>query len=666
MREPYPTAMTSMSKHTKALLVILFAAALIRFVIVLNLPILFIANAGHDDGLFMRLASTLASGNWLGEFSQFTLMKGPGYPAFLTVTSLSGLPLSATHALFQIAAIAVTAWAVYRLTESRAIAALTFFILTFYPVGFMPELLRVVRDQIYWAQSLLIFSLFAILSFTPPRGRSAAMLVAGLAGLILGWAWLTREEGIWFIPGLGLLAAGAILIHRKERNELLALARNFCIAAVGFIAVNAAFMTENLIAYGSFVGVDFKEHNFQSVLEALDDVDVGPVIPYLPVPLAARAEVAKISPTFAPLSIALAPGGASFGWSAVGCSIYKQTCGDIAGGWFMWALRDAAALNNFYQSPKTAAENFGKIANDIVAACTDGRLHCHRRWVSYMPRVTGRQWLSIPHSLLAVADKVSFLNAPIPVMTNRSSVRTEEFERFWTFLNYPHVYTADQSGGETIVRGWYHDSQSAEWPVFKAYAGNGQEIPTSMTRQASPDIRQHFSDERADNNRFQMSFRCPNTCTIAALMNQRPNLRVAVDRNQSMSVASGSAVLFVDSVSGDGRGISFVNPGEKLAAHIRAGLVRLYRILMPLLLITGLIAAATASWRAVSTRAFDAMLLTALAAWAFVSTRIVILALIDVSSFPAANILYSSPANNMAVVAAFLSIAALVVKPFPA
>ena len=201
MREPYPTAMTSMSKHTKALLVILFAAAVIRFVIVLNLPILFIANAGHDDGLYMRLATTLASGNWLGEFSQFTLMKGPGYPIFLAVTSLSGLPASATHALFQIAAIAVTAWAAYRLTASRATAALMFLTLIFYPVGFMPELQRVFRDQIYWAQTLLIFTLFTILFFTPPRGRSAAIFVAGLAGLILGWAWLTREEGDWFIPG---------------------------------------------------------------------------------------------------------------------------------------------------------------------------------------------------------------------------------------------------------------------------------------------------------------------------------------------------------------------------------------------------------------------------------------------------------------------------------
>lgn len=96
-------------------------------------------------------------------------MKGPGYPAFLAVTSLSGLPLSAMHALFQIVATAVTAWGAYRLTASRTIAALVFLTLIFYPVGIMPELQRVFRDQIYWAQTLLIFSLFTLLFFAPPR-----------------------------------------------------------------------------------------------------------------------------------------------------------------------------------------------------------------------------------------------------------------------------------------------------------------------------------------------------------------------------------------------------------------------------------------------------------------------------------------------------------------
>src|ERR1700722_18056994 len=122
-------------KLTGPLLVLLIAVAVVRLAIVLNLPILFLPQAGHDDGLFMRLGASLASGNWLGDFSQFTLMKGPGYPAFLAMTSFSGLSVAATHGLFQFAAIALAAWAVYALTSSRATAVVTLIILAFYPIG---------------------------------------------------------------------------------------------------------------------------------------------------------------------------------------------------------------------------------------------------------------------------------------------------------------------------------------------------------------------------------------------------------------------------------------------------------------------------------------------------------------------------------------------------
>ncbi|THD73090.1 MAG: hypothetical protein E7813_03485 [Bradyrhizobium sp.] len=640
-------------------------AAIVRFIVVLNLPILFLPGAGHDDGLYMRLAANLASGRWLGEFNQFTLMKGPGYPVFLALSGLSGLPVSATHALFQFAAIVVTAWAVYRLTASHAIAALTFVSLTFYPVGFMPELLRVVRDQIYWAQTLLVFSLLAVVFFAPPRGGFGAALVAGFAGLILGWAWLTREEGVWLIPGLGLLAAGAILIHRRQRRELLALARNIGVTAIGFVAVNAAFMTGNHFAYGSFVGVDFKERNFKSTLEALEDVDAGPVIPYVPVSNTVRAEVAKVSPAFAPLSAALAPGQLIFArWNKAGCSIYRETCGDIAGGWFMWALRDAAAESKFYRTPAAASENFGKIVSAIVAACSDGRLRCHHRWLSYMPPLTARDRAAIPGALLAVIDRIIFFRPPMPAVVYPSFIKSSD-EQYLTFLHNPRIDTPVQRSYDMTVRGWFRDPYSSDWPAFKAYAEQDVEIPSSTTRLASPDLQQHFSDPSADQNRYEMSFRCPNTCTIAAPTSGHQDVRITVDRDRPMEASSGSAVLYVDSVTG-ANASRLINPGETFAGRVRLWLVRIYKILMPPLIFAGLFAAAIAICRAVRARALDAVLVAAFAAWALVATRVVILALIEASSLPAVNDLYAAPAIYLAVVAAFLSIAALHDRPQPA
>ena len=277
---------------------------------------------------------------------------------------------------------------------------------------------------------------------------------------------------------------------------------------------------------------------------------------------------------------------------------------------------------------------------------------------SYMPPMTGRQWASLPRTLVAAVEMIArppLAGAATP--SSSTSVISDDFDRYWTFLNNPRVKTVDPNR-ETTVSGWYYDSQSTQWPVFKAYAAvGGQEIPLSLTRQASPDLQRYFSDDRPAHNRFQMMFRCPDTCAIAALISDRSELRLALDRNQGLSVASGSARLYVDSMSGNVTG--FINRGEELAASARFGLIRLYNGLLPFLLLVGLIAAVAASWRAVRVRALHAVLLTALAAWALVATRIVLLALIDVSSFPAISIDYSAPANYLAIVAAFLSIAAI-------
>src|ERR1700722_5345618 len=644
-------------KLTGPLLVLLIAVAVIRLAIVLNLPMLFLPKAAHDDGLFMRLGASLASGNWLGAFSQFTLMKGPGYPAFLATTNFSGLSIAATHGLFHFAAIALAAVAVYALTSSRATAVVTLIILAFYPIGFMPELLRVVRDQIYWAQTILVLLLFAVVFLAPPRARCAAVIVAGLAGLILGWAWLTREEGVWYLPGLGLLLAGAIVIRRSERSELLALARNLGVAAAAFLVIYGTFIAGNRLVYGSFVGVDFKERNFESTLELLADVDAGPRLAYVPVTNIARAEIAKVSPAFAPLSKALAPGQPIFvGWNSTGCVVYPGTCGDIAGGWFMWALRDAAAENGFYRSPAIASESFGRIASEIAAACSTGRLNCRHRWLSYLPPLTIGQGAALPSATLSVLDQITFLDPSLPALAEKSSMRSRD-AAYLAFLNEPYIDPPVQRSYQVIVRGWYRDTESSDWPVFKAYAEQGLEIPSSTTRLASPDLQGHFSDPAADHNRFEISFLCPNICVVAAFGAQHRELRITVDRDGPTSAISGSAVLYVDSVA-SANASQFANPAQNLAARARLWLVRIYKILIPVLSITGVFAAVAAIWRAVKRRTLDVVLLTALAAWTLVVTRIVLLALIEVSSFPAASMRYAAPASYLAVIAAILSIVA--------
>ena len=64
-------------------------------------PVVGYAHAGHDDELFLRLAEYIVNGQWLGPYSQFTLMKGCGYPLFIAGVFKLGLPLPlAEHSFY--------------------------------------------------------------------------------------------------------------------------------------------------------------------------------------------------------------------------------------------------------------------------------------------------------------------------------------------------------------------------------------------------------------------------------------------------------------------------------------------------------------------------------------------------------------------------------------
>ena len=99
----------------------------------------------------------------------------------------------------------------------------------------------------------------------------------------------------------------------------------------------------NFAAYRTWAIVDFKGGGYSRAVNALQSVRTGPPVAYVPVPAKVRARVYTASPTFASLRPYLeGPNGEVY--RHVSCEVYATTCGDYAGGWFIWALRDAAAF----------------------------------------------------------------------------------------------------------------------------------------------------------------------------------------------------------------------------------------------------------------------------------------------------------------------------------
>ena len=74
------------------------------------------------------------------------------------------------------------------------LSGLLFALLLWHPVLLSAHLLRVLREEIYSGQALLILAAFVTILFIP-LGKWRRILFSVLCGAILGWFWLTPGRG---------------------------------------------------------------------------------------------------------------------------------------------------------------------------------------------------------------------------------------------------------------------------------------------------------------------------------------------------------------------------------------------------------------------------------------------------------------------------------------
>jgi len=65
------------------------------------------------------------------------------------------------------------------------------------------------------------------------------------------------------------------------------------------------------------------------------------------------------------------------GWSRFGCD-YMGICNELAGGWTVWVIRDAAASIGMHDTADKAAGFYRDIARDIERGCSAGTVACTR------------------------------------------------------------------------------------------------------------------------------------------------------------------------------------------------------------------------------------------------------------------------------------------------
>jgi hypothetical protein len=370
-----------------ALFVPLFGLALVKIWLVSGQQLQAIAFASHDDELFANLGHALVHGDWLGTYNSLTLAKGPFYPMYLAACRLVHLPLPLAQHLLYVLACATLLAALRPLVARPVVLVALYAVLLFNPMSYASAVLRVIRDGIYPAETLLVIScLVGLYGYRDRPLRQLAGWAVGL-GLALAAFWLTREEAVWLAPAGALLLGAFVLRLVVSRPAWWAARLALLVMPVALWGgAEAVICAINQHKYGVYTSCEHREANFLAAYGALCRVEHDNWQRFVPVPREVRERIYAVSPTFKELQPILEGelGRRWQGWSRDNCA--DTPPGEIARGWFSWALRNAVLDAGYYKDGKTASAFYARLADEVNRACDSGRLPAGPRRDTMMPR----------------------------------------------------------------------------------------------------------------------------------------------------------------------------------------------------------------------------------------------------------------------------------------
>lgn len=391
----------------------------------------------HDDRLFLNQAESILAGAWLGPYHAVTLAKGPVYPLFIAFAAWSGLSLQVAEVLLHALAAAVLVAAVAPWVRRGDLRLLLFAVLLFEPHALSAEVLaRVLRVAIQPALTLL--TLAGAIGLVARADRKPRVLwpwalLTGLAGSAF---WYSREEGIWLAPSvLLLLGTAAVIAWRAQTGRRVAWLACLVLPLLILQGAKQTLRTINQHHYGVPFGIDVHDGTFPDAYGAMLRVTPVNPIPGVPASVEARHAMYDVSPTFAELRDEI-EGPMTRVWARAGWRDPSDPHAgrEIRGGWYQWAIRQAAETVGWYASATEAEAKWQKVADELNTAVDEGRLPGGAQRRGFFPVWHPAYTAALPTALSRAADMIVRCNDFKPHFL-ASNGPPEEIAHFTALLN---------------------------------------------------------------------------------------------------------------------------------------------------------------------------------------------------------------------------------------
>jgi len=362
--------------------------------------------APHDALNFVAHAHAILAGAWFGHYGSLTLIKGPVFPLYLAAISELGVSVNLAHQLTYLFACGIACIAIAPLLRNDKALVVIGLVLAFNPMTYDSVAWVTYRSHISGSLSLLTVACLIALYVRRTRSTRARLRWSIGLGFSLAALWLTREEGVWIVPSLGIIGGAAVLYSWRNPQSESHAPIVIIPCAIWALSI-ATIQTINGAVYGWPVSTEFQSEEFLSAYSSLERISHPTGDRTVPVPKFSREAAYRVSPLARQLEPFIDGAQAERGWFIAGCQA-GYGCTDIAGGWFEWAFRGAVDLAGYYTTGPNARAYYVGLAGEIDRACDRGEIACDPKRNSYVPRLSGQGALIGQHAFLGIRRFAQF------------------------------------------------------------------------------------------------------------------------------------------------------------------------------------------------------------------------------------------------------------------
>lgn len=427
------------------LFIFMIVIIMLKQLLVIGLPLFAHAGAGHDDRLMINMANSLSNGQWLGEYSEKTLIKGLFFPLFLSLNNFLGIPYTIALPAFYSLACVIFIFGIKKLFQTEFPLYIIFLALIFNPISFADQTyLRVYRNGLTAAQVLIISgSMFAVYLNRFEKNWIQLLWAIG-AGLGLTSLWNTREDGIWILPlvfGVIVITGLSIILKKDLKNWDKSKKTVITVIPVVMLVLSTVIISSiNYSYYGIYTTNEINKSNFTQTMKLIYSVKPSEEVERASVPRSTMEKIYAVSPTLNSIRGELDTTLDRWSWYEKDAKVRQ-----VEDGFFLWALREAVTNTGFYENAPKANEFYKNVADELEAGFDNGQLSRRSTMPSaLMSPWRDAYWQALPVAFMDTVGYVVSFEAIETSMTDSIDDGKNGIQLFEDITNSPARYQGER------------------------------------------------------------------------------------------------------------------------------------------------------------------------------------------------------------------------------